>query len=118
VVAVTLDKATNRLATSTCPDDYTAEFIAGTEPHDTCDQSDNRGFFSRIFGLGAKPAPPVSNAQQQPGTQAQQQPPPAPPQPPEKKKGFFGKILGVFKGGDDQKDQNKQPQPQPSPPPR
>ena len=113
VVEVTLDKATNRLATATCPDDYTAEFIAGTEPRDTCDQSDNRGFFSRIFGLGAKPAPPVSNVPQQPGTQAQQQPPPAPQQPPEKKKGFFGKILGVFKGGDDQ---SKQPQPQPPPP--
>jgi penicillin-binding protein 1B len=120
VVEVTLDKATNRLATATCPDDYTAEFIAGTEPHDTCDQSESRGFFSRIFGIGgAKPAPPVSNVPQQPGTQAQQQPPPAPQQQPEKKKGFFGKILGVFKGGDDQKDQNRQPPPQqPSPPPR
>jgi len=116
VVEVTLDKVTNRLATSTCPDDYTAEFIAGTEPRDTCDQTDSRGFFSRIFGLGAKPAPPVSNAQQQPGTQAQQQPQPAQPQP-EKKKGFFGKILGVFKGGDEQKDKEQQPPP-PSPQPR
>ena len=118
VVEVTLDKATNRLATATCTDDYTAEFIAGTEPRDTCDQTDNRGFFSRIFGLGAKPAPPVSNPSQQPGTQAQQQPA---PQPPEKKKGFFGKIIGVFKGGDDQ-DKQSQPSPppqgQPPPPPR
>ena len=116
VVEVTLDKATNRLATATCPDDYTAAFIAGTEPRDTCDQSESRGFFSRIFGIGgAKPAPPVSNAPQQPGTQAQQQPP-AQPQQPEKKKGFFGKILGVFKGGDDQKDQKQQPpQQQPAP---
>ena len=113
VVEVTLDKATNRLATSTCPDDYTAEFIAGTEPHDTCDQSDNRGFFSRIFGLGAKPAAPVSNPQQQPGAQAQPQAPAA--QQPEKKKGFFNKILGVFK--DDKKEDNKQPPPQPQEPP-
>jgi len=123
VVEVTLDKVTNRLATSTCPDDYTAEFIAGTEPRDTCDQSDNRGFFSRIFGVGAKPAPPVSNTgQQQPGGQVQQQAGQQPPPPPEKKKGFFGKIFGVFKGSDDQnKQQPPPPPPSPtssSPPPR
>ncbi len=112
VVEVTLDKVTNRLATSTCPDDYTAEFIAGTEPHDTCDQSDHQGIFSRIFGMGAKPASPVSNAPQQPATQAQQQPV---TQPPEKKKGFFGKIFGVFKGGDEKKEEDKQPPPPPPP---
>ncbi|HVP43652.1 MAG TPA: PBP1A family penicillin-binding protein [Terriglobales bacterium] len=118
VVEVTLDKVTNRLATSTCPDDYTAEFIAGTEPHDTCDQSDQRGFFSRIFGLGAKPVPPVSNAPQPPGTQAQPQAQSAQP-PPEKKKGFFGKIFGVFTGGDDKKDKkDENKQPPPAPPPR
>ena len=37
VVDVQLDKATNRLATPTCPDDYTSAFVAGTEPRDTCD---------------------------------------------------------------------------------
>ncbi len=112
VVQVTLDKVTNRLATATCPDDYTAEFIAGTEPRDTCDQTENRGFFSRIFGLGAKPAATVSNQQQpvpqgnqsQPPQQGQQQPP-----QPEKKKGFFGKIFGVFKGDDDQNKQQQRP---------
>ncbi len=51
VVDVQLDKATNRLATPTCPDDYTIAFVAGTEPHDTCDQASGvQGFFSRIFG--------------------------------------------------------------------
>ncbi len=109
VVEVTLDKVTNLLATSTCTDDYTAEFIAGTEPRDTCDQSDHRGFFSRLFGLGAKPAPPVSNPQAQPAAQGQQ---PAAQQP-QKKKSFFGKIFGVFKGDDDQ---NKQPAPADPPP--
>ncbi|MGA7295638.1 MAG: PBP1A family penicillin-binding protein, partial [Terriglobales bacterium] len=39
VVDVQLDKITNRLATPTCPDDYTIAFISGTEPHDTCDQT-------------------------------------------------------------------------------
>src|SRR5271154_6703448 len=48
VVDVKLDKATNRLATPTCPDDYTSAFVAGTEPRDTCDQEGGaKGFFSR-----------------------------------------------------------------------
>jgi penicillin-binding protein 1B len=88
VVDVQLDKATNRLATPTCPDDYVAAFVAGTEPHETCDQqSAVAGFFNRFFGGGAKPLPPAqaANAQDQQNTDAQ------------KKKGFFGKIAGIFK---------------------
>ena len=51
VVDVQLDKATNRLATPTCPDDYTSAFIAGTEPRETCDEGGGvKGFFSRVFG--------------------------------------------------------------------
>src|SRR5207302_9216106 len=102
VVNLSLDKVTNRIATATCPDDYTAAFIAGTEPKETCDQSgDQRGFFSKLFGLGQKPLPPppVSiNGQQQ---QSQQQPGQTPPaqaeDPNQKKKGFSGKIFGAFK---------------------
>ena len=92
VVDVQLDKLTNRLATPTCPDDYNAAFIAGTEPNETCDQTGGvSGFFSRIFGLGSeKPLPP-------PGGQATTQPADA-SQDAQKKKGFFGKIVGIFKG--------------------
>src|SRR5437764_10143816 len=77
VVNLNLDKVTNRIATATCPDDYNAAFISGTEPKETCDQpAENRGFFSKIFGLEAKPAPPApaSNTQQpnQPGQPAAQ----------------------------------------------
>jgi len=111
IIGVKLDKVTNRLATATCPEFYSAAFIAGTEPKETCDQAtaQQRGFFSRLFGLGPKPQPPLT--------------PPASASAPtsgsaqasgedltKKKKGFFGKILGVFKGGDDQK---KGPGPQP-----
>ena len=39
VQIVTLDKSTNLLADSSCPDDYTAAFLDGTAPTDTCDQS-------------------------------------------------------------------------------
>src|SRR5205809_5510211 len=58
VVDVQLDKATNRLATPTCPDDYVSAFVAGTEPRETCDQGAGvTGFFSRMFGGGPKPLP-------------------------------------------------------------
>ena len=88
VVDVQLDKATNRLATPTCPDDYTSAFVAGTEPSDTCDQQAGmKGFFSRIFSGGEKP----TLAPQPPNTQD------ANAQDPKKKKGFFGKLAGIFK---------------------
>jgi penicillin-binding protein 1B len=93
VVDVQLDKATNRLATPTCPDDYTSAFVEGTEPHDTCDgQSGVKGFLSRIFGGGEKPvAPEQANGQDENATQD-------PTKDPSKKKGFFGKLAGIFKG--------------------
>ena len=97
VVDVQLDKLTNRLATPSCPDDYTAAFIAGTEPNETCEQTAGiTGFFSRVLGLGGEKALPP------PGESAT-----APDQ--QKKKGFFGKIVGIFKG-------DKPPNPPPNPP--
>lgn len=91
VVDVQLDKITNRLATPSCPETYTAAFIAGTEPRDTCDQATGiRGFFSKIFGGTENPLPPpppgVQNGQAADGQDAAK-----------KKKGFFGKIAGIFK---------------------
>jgi penicillin-binding protein 1B len=96
VVDVQLDKATNRLATPTCPDDYTIAFIAGTEPRDTCDQTNPtgvRGFFSKIFGGNtvAPLPPPTTNGNPQTASGVQNQEAP-------QKKSFFGKIVGVFKG--------------------
>jgi penicillin-binding protein 1B len=88
VVDVQLDKATNRLATPTCPDDYEAAFVAGTEPRETCDQqSAVAGFFNRFFGGGAKPMPASQAATGQDPQNAD----------PQKKKSFFGKIAGIFK---------------------
>jgi penicillin-binding protein 1B len=92
VVDVQLDKVTNRLATPTCPDDYVSAFVAGTEPHDTCDaQEGMKGFFSRMFGGGDKGVQP-QQAQADPNGQD-----PNNPQDPKKKKGLFGKIAGIFK---------------------
>ena len=91
MVDVQLDKATNRLATPTCPDDYVSAFVSGTEPHDTCDaQEGMKGFFSRMFGGGEKPAQPQQ-------AQAANPQDPNHPQDPKKKKGLFGKIAGIFK---------------------
>ncbi len=96
VIDVQLDKITNRLATPTCPDDYTIAFVAGTEPHDTCDQTGGaaQGFFSRIFGGNSEKAlpPPTTNGNPDPASGVQSQ------EEARKKKGFFGKIAGVFKG--------------------
>src|SRR5437763_5018772 len=113
VVDVQLDKATNRLATASCPDDYTSAFVAGTEPHDTCDeQAGMKGFFSRLVGGGEKPVVPQPQAANQQDPNAQQQ-----QQDPNKKKGFFGKIAGIFK--DDKKSSTppaKPAEPQQDPP--
>jgi len=92
VVDVQLDKITNRLATPSCPETYTAAFVAGTEPRDTCDQGTGvRGFFSRIFGSGSDKALPPPPAGQSGAVVAGQE------DPSKKKKGFFGKIAGIFK---------------------
>lgn len=125
VVDVQIDKVTNRLATPACPDDYLAAFIAGTEPHEDCEHTDQRNVFQKILGLGqSQPPPPILNQPAKvipPGgmrvpsssTAVQQQP--EPEKPPEKKKGFFGKILGVFGGGDDDKKKSQPPTQQPPP---
>ncbi|WP_348262136.1 transglycosylase domain-containing protein [Telmatobacter sp. DSM 110680] len=53
VQLVTIDKATNLLAGPTCPDDFTAAFLDGTAPTDTCDHPpDHRNVLQKIFGLG------------------------------------------------------------------
>jgi len=85
VVDVQLDKATNRLATPNCTDNYTSAFVEGTEPRDTCEtQQGIKGFLTKMFGGESKPVMPA-----QPGQD--------PNADPKKKKGFFGKIAGIFK---------------------
>ena len=104
VVDVQLDKATNRIATSACPDDYMAAFVTGTEPRETCDQQSGvAGFFSRVFGGTSKPVTPtLANGQDK--------------QDPNKKKGFFGKIADIFK--DDKSSTAPKPPTNTTPPPQ
>jgi len=106
-----IDKATNQLADETCPNAYSAAFLNGTQPQNTCSRmGDNEGgILSKIFGAGSsnneasknnetpkEPAIPTMNPD---GT-------PAEPQP--KKRNFFQKLFG---GGKDK--QEAQPNPQP-----
>ncbi len=109
VIDVQLDKATNLLATNSCPNSYNVAFIAGTEPTMTCDQADGRNFLQRIFGIGQPSPAPAANGPAKiilPSQRAQTTSPPSavrstpPSAQPEKKKGFFGKVLGIFKGDD------------------
>ena len=107
VVDVQLDKVTNRLATPSCPDTYTIAFVAGTEPHDTCDQSGGvQGFFSRIFGGNSEKALPPSANGGNPQTAGGVQPD---GDPSKKKKSFFGKIADAFKGDNGSHDKNTPP---------
>jgi len=116
VVDVQLDKITNRLATPTCPDDYTIAFVAGTEPHDTCDQSGGgvQGFFSRIFGGNSvKPLPPpTSGGNPQPAAGVQS----SSGEGASKKKSLFGRIAGVFKGDNASQKSSDKNTPAPSKP--
>ncbi len=115
VVTLQLDKATNLIATPSCPQDYTVAFIAGTEPKQTCDQAsaDHRGFFTKIFGLGSPPVaapPPNTNGATQnvpgsPGVLNGQSPQTAQTQQGQskkKKRGFFSRLFGKGENGDEQ----------------
>ncbi|GGH14476.1 PBP1A family penicillin-binding protein [Silvibacterium dinghuense] len=126
VTQVTLDKATNLIADASCSEaDYTAYFLDGTQPTDTCDHAngDQRNIFQRIFGLGEKPAAPPSTPGAQPVASQPATPVPAgQPQPaaqapvpavddkPKKKPGFFRRLFGGGKkDNDDQSNQPAQP---------
>jgi penicillin-binding protein 1B len=55
VQLVDLDKITNLLPDSACPTTYSAAFLDGTAPTDTCSHPpDRRNLFQKIFGLGNK----------------------------------------------------------------
>lgn len=118
VIDVTLDKSSNLISTSSCPDAYTTAFIAGTEPTQNCDTG-KPNLIQRMLGMGGNQQPQIINGPPKviapgqtpgPGNQnpANAQAKPAQPEP---KKGFWGKVLGVFKG-DDKKQEEQKSQPE------
>jgi penicillin-binding protein 1B len=123
VVQVQLDDTTNLLADASCPDDWTATFLDGTQPTETCDHSmgDQRNIFQKIFGFGGQPVHPP------PPKVAQQPPPPpkraAPPRRAEarnrnaeetpehkKRRGFWARLFGRHDDNNKPQD-NQNPQP-------
>ena len=116
---VTLDKETNLLADASCPNDYTAAFLAGTAPTESCEHAgiDQNGLQQQVFNMdnGAPPAipapaapaiaprPPILRMGNHPQAQDAGQP---------KKKGFFGKLFG----GHDKESLPPPPQPTPGAP--
>ncbi len=124
VVQVELDRNTNLLADASCPEDYTAAFVDGTQPTDTCDHSvgDQRNLFQKIFGFGQRPVnppppppkvaqpvpPPVRANPAQPVTAQNQPADQDQDQKKKKKHGFWAKLFG--KGDDNNQQQNQNPQ--------
>jgi penicillin-binding protein 1B len=108
VTEVRLDKVTNLVATSNCPDDYDAYFIDGTVPVGTCDHpnGDTRNIFEKLLGIhGNEQPPPASQPsgsppivnQPAPGAPHPEAEQPKPEQKLKKKKGFWRRLFG---GGD------------------
>ena len=98
VTLIRLDKGTNLPATSACPDDYQAYFLANTVPPGTCEhpEGQSRNFFQKMFGLGKDhriaPEPPPSEYSPDGAPIAGQPDQPNPDQKP--KKGFWKRIFG------------------------
>ena len=113
IQVVRLDKVSNLLADASCPDDYTAAFLDGTVPQNTCaSMTESPGnFITRIFSSGPSPYAHAESASDpnlagSPNTEPQELNPDGTPK---KKKGFFGRLFG---SGD-----NKSKQPPPANPP-
>lgn len=114
VVSVEIDPATGLLATPNCPQVQTEVFITGTQPLESCRLHGGRGTRvasweapsqppTEVASAGRPPASPPPAARPpapvraQPGSPAASPAPPRAEKPKEEKKGFFRRLLGVFK---------------------
>ena len=113
VIDVQLDKMTNRLATPACPDDYTIAFVAGTEPHDTCDQSGGvTGLLLPHFRRKYRETAASAHQPREPATCRRC--PIHNRGRDSEKKSLFGKIVGVFQGDSGSPKKSDKPTPAPS----
>ncbi|HYA17785.1 MAG TPA: PBP1A family penicillin-binding protein [Bryobacteraceae bacterium] len=118
VATVTIDPESGMPATPQCPTQAPEVFIQGTEPVGTCPLHGGKGDRTTVSGwevTSNEPPPGAVSADQpaaataaqprdrkQPAVRAAARPAPAAPQPnpndeQPKKKGFFGRLLGIFK---------------------
>jgi penicillin-binding protein 1B len=100
ITSVRLDKVTNLLADTSCPNNYTAAFLDGTAPQNSCSQMSEspQTLAQKLFG----PSTPDTGTSSPPSTNepAEQ----SDPTQPAKKKNFLQKLFGG---------PPKQPQPPP-----
>jgi len=103
ITTVRLDKVTNLPANETCPNDYTAAFLTGTEPIGSCSTMSDSGqsIVDRML-TGNVPSAPPPEFTPQPNADGSA-PQTTTTNPPEKKRNIFKRLFGI--GGD------KQPQP-------
>ncbi len=94
---------TSLLADASCPNDFNAAFLDGTQPQNTCTQMSEspQSVIQKIFGFGSTPQSPpdLPSPDDAPNV-------PADPTKP-KKQNFFKKLFGGSA------DKNKQPQSEP-----
>lgn len=106
---VRLDKVSNLLADASCPDVYSAAFLDGTAPQNTCAaMSESPGsFVNRIFSTDTSPYARPDDPTAAPVYRTDDKPQELNPDgTPKKKKGFFGRLFG---GGDDKSRQTPSP---------
>ncbi len=110
VTTVRLDKTTNLLADATCPNDFYAAFLDGTQPQNTCSQMSQspQSLVEKLFGDHGHPQDPFNGETPTDRLDSTPGQPPSPDQP--KKRNFLQKLFG---GGD-----KKPPQTEPEPPPQ
>jgi len=110
VVSVEIDPLTGQLATSACPLSYSEVFVSGSQPVETCRL--HGGGAMRVASWEAAPSPaaeqassqraPAGSRVAQAARPARPAAPPAAPaaqaeEPKPEKKGFFRRLLSVFK---------------------
>ncbi len=106
VTSARINKQTDLLADTSCPDSFTAAFLDGTQPQNTCSQMSEspQSLTQRLFNLGGSNQPDISVPQNSTDDLDPSQP---------KKKNFLQKLFGGGGGGAD-----KPKQPSPPPPPQ
>ena len=111
IVSVQIDPASGMQATPYCPTTVTEVYISGTQPVGSCPlHGGGQPNVTHVAGWEIPASPPVlpppPRVDAPPGALAARRPPPvAPPAPaqaaqtekPKEKKGFFRRLLGVFK---------------------
>lgn len=115
-----LDPASGQLATGSCPQRRPEAFIEGSQPGEQCSihsgphLSRPAAFLGNLFGIGSRPnvappaAPGASGTAHPPGSKTSNEGDSV--EPAKKKPGFFGRVFGVFKGGDKSKEKEREPQ--------